>query len=148
MTWLLIAIVFLVVVLAIWQTIQLNKIRAKVLAVPRDGNVVAVMNDLGNRVVGVESDMNRIIPRLVDVEARIPHAISRTGVVAYDAFGNIAGKMSRSIALLSDLGDGLVITIIVAREETMFFTKEVRAGHGSEELSPEEQGAVDRALGR
>lgn len=148
MTWLLIAIVFLVVVLAIWQTIQLNKIRAKVLAVPRDGNVVAVMNDLGNRVVGVESDMNRIIPRLVDVEARIPHAISRTGVVAYDAFGNIAGKMSRSIALLSDLGDGLVITIIVAREETMFFTKEVRDGHGSEELSPEEQGAVDRALGR
>lgn len=148
MTWLLIAIVFLVVVLAIWQTIQLNKIRAKVDAVPRDGNVLAVMNDLGRRVVSVESDMNRIIPRLVDLEGRLPYSLSRTGVVAYDAFGNIAGKLSRSIALLSDVGDGLVITVIVAREETMFFTKEVRSGHGTEPLSPEEQGAVDRALGR
>lgn len=148
MTWLLIAIVFLVIVLAVWQTIQLNKIRAKVDAVPRDGNVLGLLNDLARRVVSVESDMNRVIPRLVDVEGRLPYAISRTGVIAYDAFGNIAGKMSRSIALLSEIGDGLVITVIVAREETMFFTKEVRGGHGTEPLSPEEQGAVDRALGR
>jgi hypothetical protein len=54
--------------------------------------------------------------------------------------------MSRSIAMVNDRGDGIVVTILVSREETLFFTKEVRLGRGSEQLSPEEQAAVDRAM--
>jgi hypothetical protein len=68
--------------------------------------------------------------------------------VAYDAFGNITGNQSRAIALLSQRGDGLVITLLKAREETVFYTKGVNDGKGVEELSPEETAAVDRALGR
>ena len=86
--------------------------------------------------------------RLQDVEAKLPYAVTRTAVVAYDAFGNIAGQLSRSIALLSETGDGVVLSILVSREETLFFTKEIRAGVGSEPLSPEEDSAVSRAMGR
>jgi len=148
MTWLLIAIVFLVVVLAIWQTIQLGQIRKKVQAVPADGNVFHALNALSDRLNRLEETVADLEPRQRMVEQRLPAAISRTGVVTYDAFGNIAGNLSRSIALLSDVGDGLVLTVMVAREETIFYAKQVTGGRGTEVLSPEEQAAVDRAMGR
>jgi hypothetical protein len=75
-------------------------------------------------------------------------AISYTGIVTYDAFDNIAGNQSRSIALLNAQGDGLVISLLVGRNETLFFTKQIRGHVGMEELSPEEAEAVSQALAR
>jgi hypothetical protein len=146
--WLVVAIVFLVVVLAVWQTYLLQQIRKRVDAVPKDGNVFALIDSTSGRLGRVEAGLAVVDQRLQDVEAKLPYAITRTAVVAYDAFGNIAGQLSRSIALLSESGDGVVLSILVSREETLFFTKEIRAGVGSEPLSPEEDSAVGRAMGR
>jgi len=92
--------------------------------------------------------LNVLDQRVQNVEARIPFAVTRTAVVSYDAFGNITGQLSRSMALLSESGDGVVLSILVSREETLFFTKEIRDGVGSEMLSPEEDRAVSNAMGR
>lgn len=146
--WLVVAIVFLVVVLAVWQTYQLQQIRKQVDAVPKDGNVFALIDSTSGRLGRVEAGLAVVDQRLQDVEAKLPYAITRTAVVTYDAFGNIAGQLSRSIALLSETGDGVVLSILVSREETLFFTKEIRSGTGSEQLSPEEDSAVGRAMGR
>jgi len=146
--WLVIVIVLLVVVLAIWQTIQLQQIRRQVDAVPRDGNVFAQLDMTAVRLGRLEGGLSVVDQRVQDIEARLPYAITRTAVVSYDAFGNIAGRLSRSMALLSESGDGVVISILVSREEMLFFTKEIRGGVGSEMLSPEEDEAVARAVGR
>ena len=138
----------LVVILVIWQTIQLQAIRRRVDAIPADENTVALLQRLNQQAGMNATDIGSLQARLDSVEARLPHALSRMGVVAYDAFGNITGNQSRSIALLSNAGDGLVISLLASREDTIFFVKEVRGGRGVEELAPEEQGAVDRALGR
>ncbi len=146
--WLFIVIVLLVVVLAIWQTIQLQQIRKQVDAVPKDGNVFTLIEATSARLNRVEAGLSVMDQRLQNIEARIPFAVTRTAVVSYDAFGNIAGQLSRSMALLSESGDGVVLSILVSREETLFFTKEIRDGVGSEMLSPEEDRAVANAMGR
>lgn len=146
--WLVVAIVFLVVVLAVWQAYQLQQIRKQVDAVPKDGNVFTLIDSTAGRLGRVEAGLAVVDQRLEDLEGKFPYAITRTAVVSYDAFGNIAGQLSRSIALLSETGDGIVLSILVSREETLFFTKEVRGGVGSEQLSPEEDSAVSRAMGR
>ncbi len=146
MIWLLIAIVLLAVVLAVWQTIQLQQIRRKVDAVPTDGNVFAALDHLEDLTHDTRERTADVEGRVADLERRMPLAVNRTGVVAYNAFGNITGQLSRSIALLNDRGDGLVISILVSREETLFFVKEVRDGQGTEILSPEEDAALDRAM--
>ena len=146
--WLVVAIVFLVVVLAVWQTYQLQQIRKQVDAVPKDGNVFTLIDSTSGRLGRVEAGLAVVDQRLEDVESKLPYAVTRTAVVAYDAFGNISGQLSRSIALLSETGDGVVLSILVSREETLFFTKEIRGGVGSEPLSPEEDSAVGRAIGR
>jgi hypothetical protein len=146
--WLVVGIVLLVVVLAIWQTIQLQQIRKKVDAVPHDGNVFTLIDSTTARINRVEAGLAVLDQRVESIEARLPFAVTRTAVVSYDAFGNITGQMSRSMALLSESGDGVVLSILVSREETLFFTKEIRSGVGSEMLSPEEDRAVANAMGR
>ena len=144
----LVAVAVLVVILAIWQAMQLQAIRKKVDAVPEDGNVITVLQAVDQRTIANEATIREFTARVEDLEGRLPYAISYVGVVAYDAFSNIVGNQSRSIALLNQRGDGLVISLLTSRVDTAFFTKEVRSGSGVEELSPEEQAAVDRALGR
>lgn len=144
----LIIAIFLVVILAMWQTIQLQAIRKKVDAVPEDGNVVAALRSVDERVNSNEALLSQMAARVDEVEGRLPFAISYVGVVAYNAFGGVAGNRSRSIALLNQRGDGLIITLLSSRDETVFYAKEVRSGSGVEELSPEERAAVDRAMGR
>jgi hypothetical protein len=146
--WLVVGIVVLVVVLAIWQAIQLQQIRKQVDAVPKDGNVFTLIDSTTSRLNRVEAGLTALDQRVQSIEARLPFAITRTAAVSYDAFGNITGQMSRSMALLSESGDGVVLSILVSREEMLFFTKEIRAGVGSEMLSPEEDRAVTKAMGR
>jgi hypothetical protein len=143
-----IIIVVLVLVLAVWQAIQIQGLRHRLNSVPEDGNVVAMLTDIDSRIIETESRMGDSNQRLGQLEEQMPYALSYIGVISYNAFGNIVGNRSRSIALLNQQADGIVITILTSREETLFFTKEVRAGVGVEELSPEEQGAVDRAVSR
>ena len=146
--WLVVGIVLLIVVLAIWQTVQLQQIRKQVDAVPKDGNVFTLIDSTTARLNRVEAGLAVLDQRVESIEARLPFAVTRTAVVSYDAFGNITGQMSRSMALLSESGDGVVLSILVSREETLFFTKEIRSGAGSEMLSPEEDRAVANAMGR
>lgn len=142
-----ITVAVLVIVLVLWQTIQMQAIRKRVDAIPSDTNTVAMLQTIHHRTAANETSIQGLERRLGSVEARLPAALTRIGVVAYDAFGNISGNQSRSIALLSEAADGIVISLLTSREETLFFVKEVRSGRGLEELAPEEQGAVDRALG-
>lgn len=146
--WLLVVIGFLIAVLAVWQAYQLYQIQRRVDAVPQDGNVVALLGDLGVRLEALDSGIAALDHRLRDIESRLPGAISRVGVVTYDAFGNVAGELSRSIALLDELGNGIVLTIMVSRDDTLFFSKEIVGGGSREPLSPEEGQAVATALAR
>jgi hypothetical protein len=143
-----IVIVVLVLVLAIWQAVQIQGLRHRLNSVPEDGDVIAMLTNIDSRITEFESRLTIDGQRLADLEKQMPYALSYIGVISYNAFGNIVGNRSRSIALLNQQADGIVITILTSREETLFFTKEVRAGVGIEELSPEEQAAVDRAVVR
>ncbi len=138
----------LVLLVVAWQVVQIQKLRRRLDSVPADGDVVGMLTDIDSRISATESTVGDTSTRLASLEEQMPFALSYVGVVSYNAFGNIVGNRSRSIALLNQKADGIVITILMSREETLFFTKEVRAGTGVEELSPEEQQAVDHAVGR
>ncbi len=143
-----VAVVVLVLILAVWQAIQIQALRHKLDSVPDDADVIGMLTNVDARINEREVRAAEINQRLSLLEEQMPFALSYIGVVSYNAFGNIVGNRSRSIALLNQQADGIVITILASREETLFFTKEVRAGSGVEELSPEEQSAVSRAVGQ
>ena len=142
MTNVLLALIAVTLLITLWLSILVNRLRAKVAAVPDDGNIYVLLAQIDGELTRVESLLEDFGPRLVAVERQLPKAVSRTGVVAYDAFGDISGNLSRSIALLSQEGDGVVISLLVGRGETMFYVKQIREGKGTEPLSPEEEEAI------
>ena len=148
MNWVILGVAAVTLLIVLWLVLQLNGVRATVEATPADGNVFALLRRVDNELGHLQQSVEAMEPRLVSVEARLPMAISHTGIVAYDAFDNIAGNLSRSIALLNEHGDGVVISLLVGRNETLFFTKQVRGRVGMEELSPEESEAVAKAMVR
>jgi hypothetical protein len=146
MTELALALVGVLAVVVLYLWFQLARVRRIVSAVPEDGNVFELLREIDTDLGSVEATVADLRPRLEAVERALPLAISYTGVVAYDAFGDVAGNLSRSIALLDSRGDGVVISLLVGRNETRFFTKQVRGRAGSEPLSPEEDEAVRVAM--
>jgi len=135
------------VLAAIALALQVNGLRRRLDAVPAGADVFAILKGIDNELGRLDALTAALEPRLAAAEHLLPQAIVNTGIVNYDAFGDIAGNLSRSVALLSVTGDGIMLSILVGRHDVRIFTKEVRDFVGVEELSPEEKAAVTRAGG-
>jgi hypothetical protein len=83
--------------------------------------------------------------RFVDRAMRA--AIRFQGLVRYDAYRDMGGQQSWSIALLDEARNGTVITSLHARDHARVYLKEVHAGRSEQRLSPEEYAAVEAAIG-
>ena len=66
----------------------------------------------------------------------------------YDAYEDTGGHQSASVALLDATRSGLVLTAIQGRDYARIYMKQLERGKPSAALSPEEQDAVERAMGR
>ena len=84
--------------------------------------------------------------RLDNVELALTGAVSHQALVRYDAYNELSGQQSVSIALLDGRQTGVVLTCIHHRDQARVYAKQVRDGRGELELSPEEAEAVRIAL--
>ena len=60
----------------------------------------------------------------------------------YDAYSEMSGRQSTSIALLDSSGSGIVLSSIHHRDQARLYAKQVATGAAELELSPEEEEAV------
>ena len=74
-------------------------------------------------------------------------ALRHVAVVRYDAFGDLAGRLSFSVALLDDAANGLVFTSIHNRADNRTYAKGISRGTSEHSLSPEELEAIAHASG-
>jgi hypothetical protein len=72
-------------------------------------------------------------------------ALKHLAVVRYDAFRDMGGHLSWSVALLDDHGSGVVLTSIHGRSDSRTYAKNVVDWTTDQQLSPEEEQAVDSA---
>ena len=91
--------------------------------------------DLPTDVAGLRAEVQAL--RLEAAEA-----LRHLAVVRYDAFGDMGGHLSWSMALLDDGGNGVVLTSIHGRSEARTYAKNVAAWSCDHPLSPEEEEAV------
>lgn len=72
-------------------------------------------------------------------------AFSKVGLVKYDAFNEMGGKLSFSLALLNESNDGFVMNAVHSREGCYTYMKEIVGGNSIIVLSEEEQEALKMA---
>jgi hypothetical protein len=88
----------------------------------------------------------RIDGRLRRAETRLDGAISHRALVRYDAYGEMSGHQSLSIALLDATRSGIVLSSILHRDQARIYVKQVHRGESELTLSPEEEEALRLAL--
>ena len=79
-------------------------------------------------------------------ERRIDRTIAYRSLVRYDAYGEMSGRQSTSIALLDATRSGVVLSSIHHRDQARLYAKQVTRGKGELELSPEEEEAIKLAV--
>ena len=100
---------------------------------------VALNDQVGDMVEGLTT-------RMEAAEGRLDGAIAFRALVRYDAYGEMSGHQSATIALLDASRSGVVLTSIHHRDQARLYAKQVTDGTGEIELSPEEAEAVRLAL--
>ena len=94
----------------------------------------------------VQEAAERLGRRMETAERRIDRTMAYRALIRYDAYGEMSGRQSTSIALLDAQRSGLVLSSIHHRDQARLYAKEVREGKPELELSPEEDEAIRRAL--
>jgi hypothetical protein len=88
----------------------------------------------------------RLDARVGVAESRLDRAISHCGLIRYDAYNEMSGRQSTSIALLDSSRSGVVLSSIHHRDQARLYAKQVSEGKGELKLSPEEEEALRIAL--
>ena len=94
----------------------------------------------------VEEVAERLDDRMAGAERRLDGAIAHRALVRYDAYGELSGHQSTSLALLDAGRNGVVLSCIAHRDTARLYCKQVHDGRGEHELSPEEDEAIRLAL--
>jgi uncharacterized protein DUF4446 len=90
----------------------------------------------------VDDEAARLDARLAVVESTLRGAIAHRALVRYDAYNELSGQQSVSIALLDSEQSGIVLSLIHHRDQARVYAKLLTGGQGELELSPEEVEAV------
>jgi len=94
----------------------------------------------------IEDMATRLDARMGRAEERLDGAIAYRALVRYDAYGELSGHQSASLALLDAERNGVVLSSIAHRDTARLYCKQVVDGRGEHLLSPEEDEAIRRAL--
>jgi Protein of unknown function (DUF4446) len=94
----------------------------------------------------VEESIEHFARRMQSTESRLDGCVAYRSLVRYDAYNELSGHQSSSLALLDSHRSGVVLTSIVHRDQARMYVKQVHEGEAEIELSPEEQEAVHTAL--
>ncbi len=102
----------------------------------------------GEETAGLPTDVLALRQEVAALRAETRLALQHLSVVRYDAFPDVGGQLSWSLAVLDDHGDGTVLTAIHGRNEARSYAKTIREWSCDQPLSPEEEQAVERARPR
>ena len=90
-------------------------------------------------------DLRGLRQEVAALRAEGADGLRHLAVVRYDAFGDVGGYLSWSLALLDDHGDGVLLSSSHGRSEARSYAKNVAGWSCEQQLSPEEDEAIAHA---
>ncbi len=99
----------------------------------------------GSGVDALPEDVHGLRQEVAALKAESGDALRHLAVVRYDAFGDMGGHLSWSLALLDEGGNGVVLTSIHGRSDARTYAKNVADWSCEQQLSPEEDEAISHA---
>ena len=144
-------ILLILIILVIVQMVKTNKLKKKYEKFMRGKDA----KSLEKEIIGLYED-NRFLKLTVskneeDIKQlfrKFRSAFQKSGLVKYDAFNQMGGQLSFSLALLDEKDNGFIINSVHSTEGCYSYTKEIKNGQCSISLGEEEKQALDIAMER
>jgi hypothetical protein len=136
--------------LAWWSSVKVRRLREAQRLLIGGGrkDIVEFAVSLQARIDDLHRAVDEVAAGLARVDRRVDGTVTNTAIVRYDAYEDTGGHQSATLALLDSGRTGLIVTAIQGRDYARIYMKELERGRPSVPLSPEEQEAVERAMGR
>jgi hypothetical protein len=136
--------------LAWWAWVKVKRVRdaQRLLLGGGRRDLVDFAVSLQARIDDLHGAVDEVAAGLARVDRRVDGTVTNTSIVRYDAYDDTGGHQSASVAMLDSARSGIVVTAIQGRDYARIYMKELERGRAAVALSPEEQEAVERAMGR
>ncbi len=100
------------------------------------------------RIEALEKSNEEKDRQIESIFENLQHVYQKTGLVKYDAFREMSGKLSYALALLDKENNGVMINSMYSREGCYSYVKAITEGKCSIEMSEEEQKALEIAINK
>jgi hypothetical protein len=115
-------------------------------ALPQGDRLELLVENQAKQIRRLEGAVRQLAGGERKLAELLQSTIQHVGIVRFDAFEDMGGRLSFSAAFLNAHADGIVITSINGRQDTRCYAKEVRGGGSVHNLSGEEEQAIREAL--
>lgn len=146
----LLLLLLIVLILLIVQIVKTSKLKKRLdkFLVGKDGasleqDIIGLFED--NKFLKSSADKNKKDIRIL--YRKLESAYQKMGLVKYDAFNQMGGQLSFSLALLDENNNGFIINSVHSTEGCYSYTKEIKNGECKISLGKEEAEALAIAIG-
>ncbi len=143
-------LILILIILTIVQTVRLNKLSKKYKKFMSGKNAKSLEKDIiglyeDNKFMKASAEKNR--KDIQTLYKKFESAYQKVGIVKYDAFNQMGGQLSFSLALLDENDNGFILNSVHSTEGCYSYTKEIKGGLCDISLGDEEKKALDIAMG-
>ena len=140
------AFAIILLILIIVNMAQTSKLKKKYNKFMSGKNAKSLEDTLIKRLDSLMEANNANEKSIKKLFANMKFTFQKVGLVKYDAFNEMGGKLSFSLALLNQTNDGFVLNAVHSREGCYTYIKEIVDGNSIIVLSEEEQEALKMAM--
>lgn len=151
--WLFVAIFVILIVLIVLLYLQMEKLKKLQRKYERfmkgkdaknlEGDIIALFED--NKYIKEENEKSR--KDIKDILRRLDYSYQKVGLIKYDAFNQMGGKLSFCLCMLNDKNNGFILNSVHSSDGCYVYTKEITKGESELPLGTEEQKALEMAIG-
>ena len=145
----LLILIIVLFVLYVNVTMKYNRLKSSYLTFMRGKDGKTLEESMKERFAEVEAILKYTKQNRLDIQKinkRLESTYQKIGIVKYDSFNEMGGKLSFALAMLDNNNNGWIINAMHSREGCYTYVKEIVKGESYVELAEEEAEALDRAI--
>lgn len=142
----LILILFIICIVSGVKQSKLKK-RYEAFMMGKDGqSMEKEINTLFTDIDYLKKSVDKNAKEIRHIYKRLETTYQKLGIVKYDAFAQMGGKLSFSLVLLDENNDGFVLNSVHSSDGCYSYTKEIKKGACELSLGEEEEKALKIAM--
>lgn len=145
----LLGLIVLLLIFMLINIIQMHKLKKKYKMFMDGKNAKTLEEAIMNRMDQIDyliSSNEKNEKSIEVIHKNLKSTFQKVGLIKYDAFHEMGGKLSFSLALLNEINDGFIINAMHSREGCYTYIKEIIDGNSIIALAEEETEALNMAM--